>query len=233
MGETGAGKSAFIKALGGRGVQSRQEPKVGHDVYSCTKNVTWYSANLNGEHIHVIDTPGFDDNSLSDSDILKMLVDALAAMYRNDKHLNGLLYIHDITEVRMKGSEIKNLSLFQKLCGEQSFGNIVLVTNKWTGHDREKAKDEKRREARLRKTFWREMITRGSSVARHDGSAKSAKSIMAGLISKAPIVLHVVRQVVDENLPWNRTDAGKAINKELEKFREKMTKDIEDMNRRL
>ncbi|KAF8541741.1 P-loop containing nucleoside triphosphate hydrolase protein, partial [Trichophaea hybrida] len=131
MGETGAGKSAFIKALGGRDFQFREEPKVGDDVYSCMKNITWYIANLNGEDIHIIDTPCFNDNSLSDADILKMLVDSLAAMYRSHKHLNGLLYIHDITEVRMKASEIKNLNLFQKLCGEQSFGNIVLVTNKW------------------------------------------------------------------------------------------------------
>ena len=35
MGETGTGKSAFIKALGGRSVRSGKQPKIGHDVYSC------------------------------------------------------------------------------------------------------------------------------------------------------------------------------------------------------
>ena len=74
---------------------------------SGTTNITWYSVNLFGEHIHIIDTPGFDDSSLSDSDILQMLVTELAAMYQNDKHLTGLLYIHDITEVRMKSSVTK------------------------------------------------------------------------------------------------------------------------------
>jgi len=128
---------------------------------------------------------------------------------------------------------VQNLKLFQKLCGEESFANVVLVTNKWTEHDKKKAKDEGVREKRLQKTFWHEMIARGSSVARHDGSTESAKRIMTSLISKIPVVLHVVRQVMDENLPWDRTDAGKVINEELEKLRQKTTEEMKELNRLL
>jgi hypothetical protein len=49
----------------------------------------------------VLDTPGFDDIALSDSSILQDLATELAAIYNNQQHLAGLIYLHDITKKRM------------------------------------------------------------------------------------------------------------------------------------
>jgi len=49
---------------------------VGHDLESCTRDVRAVSCTHrdgSGRHVVLVDTPGFDDSSLSDSDILERI----------------------------------------------------------------------------------------------------------------------------------------------------------------
>ena len=52
---------------------------VGRGLRSCTKSVQLAGAfNLDGRRVVLIDTPGFDDTTRSDTDILKMIAAFLA-----------------------------------------------------------------------------------------------------------------------------------------------------------
>ena len=106
MGGTGTGKSSFIRDLQGRDSQGCL-PKIGHGLQSCTKKVTWYSATLGGEAITVLDTPGFDDVALTDSEILQDLATELSSIYRGHRNLVGLICLHDISQKKMGRVKLK------------------------------------------------------------------------------------------------------------------------------
>jgi len=54
---------------------------VGHDLESCTSEIGIFRMTFPGYNIVFVDTPGFDDNRSSDSDILKMISDWLEITY--------------------------------------------------------------------------------------------------------------------------------------------------------
>jgi len=68
MGATGSGKSTFINLASGSTLP------VGRGLESCTSEVqTSRPFLLNGRIVTLIDTPGFDDTSRSDTDILSSI----------------------------------------------------------------------------------------------------------------------------------------------------------------
>ena len=89
--------------------------------------------------------------------------------------LAGILYFHRITDNRAVGTPLKNLRIFEKLCGKNAFGNIVLTTTMWdnindvTGQERENE---------LRKHYWRSMIELGSTTVRYRNTKDSAWEIL-------------------------------------------------------
>ena len=126
MGVTGSGKSTFISLL------ALEHVEVGHSLESCTTEVQIYSfLREGGRHGYLIDTPGFDDTTRSDTEILWEIVNYLNRLYAKRVRLTGLIYLHRITDVRMQGSAVKNLDILRSLCGEDAFANIALVSTMW------------------------------------------------------------------------------------------------------
>ena len=78
-----------------------------------------------------MDTISFDDTYRSDTDVLREISTWLAETYNEKVYLAGVLYMHDITNLRFSGSAVKNLRMFEKLVGEAALSNVVLVTNRW------------------------------------------------------------------------------------------------------
>ena len=78
--------------------------------------------------VHLIDTPGFDDTKKSDTDVLKDIAGWLLKAYQQDIRLSGMVYLHSISETRMKGSHMTNLRMFQKLAGLENMGHVILTT---------------------------------------------------------------------------------------------------------
>ena len=72
-----------------------------------TRNVSWYAANIDGAPFYILDTPGFDDSVLSDSEVLHMLINELATIHRDHRKLAGLVYLHDISRVRVGGTSYR------------------------------------------------------------------------------------------------------------------------------
>ena len=58
---------------------SHSNLRVGMDLESCTEKVQLAEEfTIDGRRVMLIDTPGFDDTTKSDTDILKMIADFLA-----------------------------------------------------------------------------------------------------------------------------------------------------------
>lgn len=135
----------------------------------------------------------------------------------------GILYLREITETRMKGTAVKNLNMFRKLCGTETLGSVVLVTTKWDKVDPDEGES---RERELRQKYWKTMIDMGATMARHDNTARSAHRILGTLLGNPEIVLNIQHQLVDEGKTLQDTDAGAAINKEVHELRKTMAKEL-------
>ncbi|KAF3141980.1 hypothetical protein TWF569_007746 [Orbilia oligospora] len=226
MGETGAGKSSFIKALGGRD-DSGNFPLVGHTLNSTTKKVQWYSAVAGSKGFYILDTPGFDDSYMSDFDILEGLTKELATIYSNSRPLTGIIYVHDVSKEKMGGTSHKSLRTFQKLVGERSMENVVLVTTHWRSFLKG---DQVKREDELRKTFWASMIGRGSKILRHDGSTKSAVRIVKEMLDRKPVVVKIVDEMVNQKMAFYQTDAGGVVQEGLKVLEGKLDSNVAALN---
>ena len=79
----------------------------------------------------------------------------------------------------MSGTPLKNLRMFEKLCGED-FRNVVLTTTMW---DEVEPEVGEMREAQLKAEYWKTMIDRGSSVRRFHQDQKSAFEILDPIIN--------------------------------------------------
>ena len=182
-------------------------------------SVQVYSFNdQRGRTVYLLDTPGFDDTTRSDAEVLKEISYVLASMFAADFQLAGLIYLHRISDARMPGSAVKNLRMFQALCGESNYRNVVLATTMWAeteGSDARNIQNQRLRE--LQDTYWADMIQSGSKVMKHDGHESSALQIVRSLTARAepPITLAIQRQLVADGLTLDETDAGKVVFEEV------------------
>ena len=60
---------------------------IGHDLESCTSEIGLIKMRYLGSNIVFVDTPGFNDTSKSESDILKMISDWLEITYVDRKRI--------------------------------------------------------------------------------------------------------------------------------------------------
>ena len=130
------------------------------DVYPCQISPT--------VTVYLIDTPGFDDTNRSDNEVLCEIASWLTASYTAKIRLNGIIYLHRISDLRMQGSAKNNLFMFKKLCGQKALKNVILATTMW---DRISEAEGEARENELITTpdFWGWMVSQGSKVYRHTG----------------------------------------------------------------
>ncbi|KAJ7707496.1 P-loop containing nucleoside triphosphate hydrolase protein [Mycena rosella] len=209
MGPTGSGKTSFINVVSGSNL------RVGRTLQSCTSTVQVAPAfRLDGRWVTLIDTPGFDDTSKSDTDILTLIAAFLAKTYEGGKKLAGVIYMHRISDVRMGGISTRNFKMFRQLCGESTLKNVVIVTNFWgevglevgEAREAELASDER---------FFKPVLDKGARLLRHDNDAPSAQAILHYLIENQPLALRIQRELVDQRKEISQTAAGEELNREL------------------
>ncbi|KAL4242503.1 P-loop containing nucleoside triphosphate hydrolase [Abortiporus biennis] len=98
MGVTGTGKSTFINLVSGGNLATEA------GLISCTNQVTCSRTfEIGGKNVTLVDTPGFDDSTLSDTDVLKMIALHLSMIYEQGFKLSGLIYMHCITDFKIGG----------------------------------------------------------------------------------------------------------------------------------
>ncbi|KAJ3531884.1 hypothetical protein NM208_g8682 [Fusarium decemcellulare] len=216
MGVTGAGKSTFIERVTGQNVG------VGHTLVSHTIAVSIYAYQLSVDRcVYLVDTPGFDDTSRTDTEVLKEVAFFLSQIYRKDVKLAGIIYLHRITDNRVSGSALKNLKMFQQLCGDEAFGHVILATSMWDTLDQSLKELGVKREKELvtKAEFWGTMHKSGSQVARWSGNEESAKSIVGKIVDihdkSGKLVLKIQDELVNGNMTLDETAAGKEVQREI------------------
>ena len=101
--------------------------------------------------------------------------------------------------------------MLEQLCGVDAFQNMILITTKWISRPTlDEELEQTTVERDLKKKYWKNMIDRGAYVERHDGTAASARRFISWVVDRPPMVLQSQREMVDEELPWDETTAGKA-----------------------
>ncbi|CZR64978.1 uncharacterized protein PAC_14878 [Phialocephala subalpina] len=198
VGVTGSGKSSFIKRLAGD-----TSIKIGNTLTSETSEITLYTFTYNLVKYTLLDTPGFNDTTLSDHEIFQTLIKYLAGT-----KLNGILYLHRITDTRMQGSALRNLTMFRKLCGEDCFKDIVLGTTHWDAVENDIGV---KREKELVETeeFWGEMVGRGSRVMRAGLDRDSNLELLQSIRSNVNAVMgwRAEEEMAEEGFYIEPTDA--------------------------
>jgi 50S ribosome-binding GTPase len=228
MGMTGSGKSTFINLL------ADEKVKVGHSLHSCTTDVQVASFNTkSGTPGYLIDTPGFDDTNRNDTDILKEIAGFLTQLYARTIRVTGLVYVHRITDPKMQGSAVKNLEMFQKLCGTHCFPQVALVSTMWQelhGAEGQALGEEREVELRSNMAFWGAMDKGKSRTFRHFGERESAEAVIQWLLtSRHKLVLNIQRELVDEQLTLDQTEAGRFLQETSAGVREKYEKEIRQL----
>jgi hypothetical protein len=186
-----------------------------------------------GRSIALIDTPGFDDTYRSDTEVLHDVAYFLGQIYEQKVNLAGIIYLHRITDNRVAGSALKNLNMFQALCGKTDLSQVVLATSMWDklsddANHQEGVKDE----TDLRTNYWADMLDLGSQTFRHDNTKASADAIVNYILSlPGNMVLRVQREVIDKGLALEDTDAGRILVQDLLAERAKHEREREDWRR--
>ncbi|KFX88791.1 hypothetical protein V490_07401 [Pseudogymnoascus sp. VKM F-3557] len=218
FGKTGTGKTSFIKAVTGKDL------KVGHGLTSCTEKVLPVPCRIGSKNVILVDTPGFSDTNVSDTEILRRIAEWMKDSYDDGILLSGIIYLHNISDVRMDGPSVTNLRMMRKLCGTSSLKNVVLATTMWEDTNDILGSE---RELELQQTFWKDMISDGSTVARVlTKSSGDAREIVKSLLNNEPLSTRL-QEELNSGKSLIQTEAGTEIGVELAKQEYKLRKEYE------
>lgn len=212
MGPTGAGKSSLVQLVTGD-----QKIRIGHDVESETSEIglaRYFEPD--GRCITFVDTPGFDDSreGITDAIILQQIATFLEAEYQDGKKLNGIIYMHRITDPRMGGVTARNLRMFRRLCGSESLKNVVVVTTRWDALVNETEGVQREKDLMNNPKFFQPLIDAGARFLRHNNTSESAGRIMAQLLGNDPIALQIQVEM-SQGRKLSDTSAGAELGTDL------------------
>jgi len=169
-----------------------------------TQDVTEYACHYKGKTLVLVDTPGFNDTYRSKEEIVKTILDWLTTSRR----LSGIIYLHRIVDPRMQGSALSNLRMFQKLCGDEAFRNVVLVTSFWDMID-ESVGEAREAELRNKDEYWAKMVRKGSQIKRYNrNDPTSTDQILQTLETFSPRMLKAQKEILIDKKDPRQTDAA-------------------------
>ncbi|KAF3048583.1 hypothetical protein E8E11_007204 [Didymella keratinophila] len=225
VGVTGSGKSSFIKL-----VTQCHDINTSGGPESDTQNIGQYRFQAGGTRYVLVDTPGFDDSVRDDEDVYIQLARWTAQSFRAGQYMNGILYLHPVTSNRHRGSELRNLRMFKKLCGNNNFGNVVLGL---TFCDIETEANIRSRQQELSSTpeWWGDMIALGSRVERIPHQRDTCIQMLSQFRPQPKVTLKIQKEVVVEGRDITQTDAAKTIahKQELERIRAQEARQFADL----
>jgi len=139
--------------------------------------------------------------------------------YKKKVQLDGIIYLHRISDNRMSGSPLKNLHMFAKLCGDGAIGNVVLATTMWT-----KVKPDVggKREKELKEKYWAGMLSMGSRTMRFGDSFSAAWQIIDQIVNTQEVdkdhALLLQEELVNLGRRLSETEAGKTLYSKLQQL---------------
>ena len=84
--------------------------------------------------------------------------------------------------------------MFQGLCGEETYPNVLLVTGMWDTVTPEvgNARDQ---ELATKDIFFKPVLEKGARMMRHNNTRESALEIIRNIVDKSPVVLRIQREL--------------------------------------
>ncbi|KAI6114512.1 hypothetical protein F5141DRAFT_1062900 [Pisolithus sp. B1] len=161
-----------------------------------------------------------------------------ATRYEKGTLLSGILYFHRISDNRMAGTPLKNLRVFQKLCGNEAMSRVILVTTMW---DEVEESVGMERLEELEGNYWKPMISQGSTTYRYGNTSESSKELllqvaerkrrevrlrkqrayMIRLQKQGTDEVRLQKQMVKEHMQLRETGAGRELYSRLDQIAEK------------
>ena len=115
----------------------------------------------------------------------------------------AMVYLHPICQMRFDGAGRFFLRLFQHLCGEHYFPNVVIVTTHWNCATDLTRPEWEARENNLCEDnlIWGDMIAKGASCLRYDSTCESSKNIIEVCLCKSgPNPLQSSKDIIEVSL---------------------------------
>ncbi|PPR04614.1 hypothetical protein CVT24_011742 [Panaeolus cyanescens] len=204
MGQTGTGKTTLIHSLidyysrGNVLVQSAPnalDSIENHGLYT-TKEVKLFTVQLygtsTGARLVLVDTPGFNNPSRSDAVILKHIAEYLEKSCRRKHPIDGIIYLHRITDDRFDSGAANSLGIFKRIFGNTGYERVGLVSTMWNDVAPWMKKNYEEKEEELKNTVWKMFLSGPKSkqafVTRYDAADDylvrytSAMQVVSGVI---------------------------------------------------
>ncbi|CCM06414.1 uncharacterized protein FIBRA_08675 [Fibroporia radiculosa] len=217
MGEQECMKSAFVQLCTESAFSSDMNESES-DAGSCTIVQT----SVSRQQVTLVILPKLNSGKNPHSDVqsFKTIANTVTQLYKDNRRLNGMVYISNATtEIRKR-----DVSLFELLCGKDFMQNVILVSVGWgLGIGKKSTLGERTTESTWPQ--FKNIMDNGGQEIRLHNTSSSARDILKRLIRKQPRTLQIQRELVDDQKNIWQTVMGAALKRELEEL-SKMYADV-------
>lgn len=175
--------------------------------------------------IHLIDTPGFDDGNVDDTEVLSRIAEYVNTLYKLNNRLAGVLYLHDITKAKVGGAGKQVIRMLEEMVGKEEYINCKLATTKWGCTIDSQSEEDREKKLSEDGKYFAGMLGKESAqqsvMERFDPKTKERALEIILPFLKAKSTLQISREMVDPNGPklaLGNTKAGKLIANQMEKL---------------
>lgn len=115
----------------------------------------------------------------------------------------------------MAGTPLKNLRVFKKLCGNNAMAQVFLVTTMWDEVEEDVGVE---RLNELKSTYWKGMVSRGSTVVEYRNTWDSATKLLDDATRRSSERRHVTlqKEISELKMELRETEAGQQLCSRLE-----------------
>lgn len=110
----------------------------------------------------------------------------------------------------MTNTHLRSLDTFKRICGDDAYRSIRLVTTHWDGVTNDYCAVLKEREDELRQDYWKRFLDKGAEAKRFDNTPSSAWNIINSL-SLDDTILQIQEEMGKKKLPLSLTKAGQSM----------------------
>lgn len=130
-----------------------------------------------------------------------------------------------ISDLRVGGSARRDFRMFQELCGEEAYPNVLIVTNMWDAVTKDDG-NSREQELATKDIFFKPILDKQAKMLRHDNTQQSSHSILQHLVDKTPVVLRIQREL-GEGMDITQTAAYRQLDREMSELAARHQRELE------
>jgi hypothetical protein len=149
-------------------------------------------------------------------------------------HIVGIIYFQRISDVRMAGSSLKSLRIFEKICGAATFPQITIATSFWNllHDDQLSIGEEREKTLRDDDTFFGNLVKGGAKMTRYADSFANARALVEDFFEeKRVVVLAIQKEMVNDKMTLAETNVGRYLEGDLLVVRERYERALQDLGK--